>query len=185
MRIVLVLVVFLLYIKLQARYYPQLVDFLCGCEHCETVSRSEPLIIGTHMLRCHSWRDATLRTMEIMEQMKKPEVEIKKREEEPEIKIIKEQADEHVNIYNDYKWREDALHGFTYSTTHQSISTEDMWLYLEDLGWVWTFGKDRKFLYSENFEWIYAEIYKEKRILYWYDKRMWVFPSDIKKEYLK
>lgn len=53
------------------RYYPQIKDFICGCEYCETVSTSEPLDIGRHMIRCHSWRDATMNAISIMEQMKK------------------------------------------------------------------------------------------------------------------
>ena len=56
---------------LAKRYYPQVKDFLCGCDYCETVHAGEPLDIGYHMMHCHSWRDSTLKTIRIMEQMKK------------------------------------------------------------------------------------------------------------------
>ena len=117
--------------------------------------------------------------------MKKPDIEIKKREDQGQNKIIREQADEHVNMYNDYKWREDALHGWTYSTTYQTVSLDDMWLYREDLGWVWTFGREKKFLYSEAHGWIYNIIYKSKRVLYFYDRRLWMLASKVKQTSLK
>ena len=51
------------------RYYPQVKDFICGCEYCETVHVGQPLDIGYHMMHCHSWRESTLKTMKIMELM--------------------------------------------------------------------------------------------------------------------
>ena len=176
-------IVFLCFYKLEAGRIIQLKDFLCGCEYCNTVPTGEPLDIGRHMIMCHSWRDATLKTMEIMEQMKKPDVKIEKREEQTKNKIIREEADEHVNIYNDYMWRqENILHGWSYSTTHQTFSLEDMWLYLEDFGWTWTFGQEKAFLYTEHNGWIYLMLYKNTRILYWYDRRIWMTVSRFKQE---
>ena len=183
MRIFYVLVFLLLIIKTKAGTIIQLKDFLCGCEYCVTVPTQEPLDIGRHMIMCHSWRDATLKTMKIMEQMKKPEIKIKKREEKPDNKKIKEQLDEHVDIYNDYKWRKDEAYGWTYSTTYQTMNLKDMWRYLEDLGWVWSFGREKKFLYSENHGWIYNTIYKSKRVLYFYDRRIWMLASRARQEY--
>ncbi len=176
-------IVFLSFYKLEAGRIVQLVDFLCGCEYCETINPTEPLDIGRHFITCHSWRDATLKTMEIMEQMKKPDVKIEKREEQTKNKIIREEADEHVNIYNDYMWRQESiLHGWSYSTTHQAFSLEDMWLYLEDFGWTWTFGQEKAFLYTEHNGWIYLMLYKNTRILYWYDRRIWMTVSRFKQE---
>tara|TARA_Y100000361_G_C11159602_1_gene346300 strand:- start:227 stop:787 length:561 start_codon:yes stop_codon:yes gene_type:complete len=176
----------LLIIKLEAGTVIQIKDFLCGCAYCKTVDTGEPLDIGRHMVMCHGWREATLKTMKIMELTKKPEVKVEKRKEVPQHKIIREQADEHVNIYNDYMWRqENILHGWSYSTTHQAFSQEDIWLYLEDFGWVWTLGKERKFLYTEHNGWIYLMLYKNTRVMYWYDRRIWMTVSKFKQEYQK
>ena len=185
MKVFFALIVFFIYIKLEAGTIIQIKDFLCGCDHCDTVSTGEPLDIGRHMIMCHSWRKGMQKTMEVMRQTQKPEVEVKEIGDPKESKIIKDQPDENINIYNDYKWRDDPIHGWAYATTHQVISSEDMWLYRRDLGWVWTFGEERKFLYSEDYGWIYNIIYKSKRVLYFYDKRIWLLASRIKQKDLK
>jgi len=156
---------------------PQMKDFLCGCEHCETVDRGEPLDIASHMIRCHSWRKGMQKTMEIMEQTKKPKIKIIKKEKK---QVVRERADSHVDIYNDYKWRQDEAYGWTYSTTYQSMNLKDMWRYLEDLGWVWSFGREKNFLYSESYGWLYLMSYKNERIAYWYDRRIWALLGSFK-----
>ena len=52
----------------------QIKDFLCGCNHCATVSTGEPLDIASHMILCESQREGMLKTIEIMNRTKKPEL---------------------------------------------------------------------------------------------------------------
>ena len=75
MRII-ILLLFLANISFAGRII-QLKDFLCGCEYCVTVPTQEPLDIGRHMIMCHSSREATLKTLAIMEATKKPKLEDK------------------------------------------------------------------------------------------------------------
>lgn len=112
-----------------------------------------------------------------MRQTEKPKVKIIKKEKK---KIVRERADSHVDIYNDYKWREDEAYGWTYSTTYQSMNLKDMWRYLENLGWVWSFGREKKFLYSEKHGWLYLMNYKNTRVVYWYDRRIWALLKNFK-----
>jgi len=151
---------------------PQMKDYLCGCEYCITVNQGEPLDISGHMIRCHSWRKGMQKTMEIMRQTQKPKVNIIKKEKE-EKRVVEADQDLYVDIYNDYKWREDAAYGWNYSTTYQNMNLKDMWRYLDSLGWVWIFGREKNFLYSEKYGWLYLARYKGSRIAYWYDRRIW------------
>ena len=169
------------------RYLPQVTDFLCGCDYCVTVNPHEALDIGIHMSRCHGWRKSMMKTVEYMEQNKPdihgipakdmlpslptniPEKEIS--EPEPELSIIDDP-------YNDYKWRHTESHGWTYSTTFQHTTTEDTWIYREDLGWVYNFNTSPGFLYSEDHGWFYNTFYYTENILYWYDRRYWLFAHD-------
>ena len=64
---------------------PQMKDFLCGCKYCETVDTGEPLDIGGHMIRCHSWRKGMQRTMELMRKTEQPKIEVEIRTEQPAI----------------------------------------------------------------------------------------------------
>ena len=174
-----------------ARYVIQLKDFLCGCEHCETVSTSEPLDIGRHMIMCHSWRESTMKTIRIMEQMKKekeledqygipiedtlPTYSVpKKQETKVEEKILEEPK----TIHNDHTWREHDLHGWNYSATAQNLPNSEGWIYREDLEWVWTFSEKENFLYSVDYGWFYAMKYQNYRLLYWYDRRYWLLAND-------
>ena len=163
--------------ELSAGRIIQMKDFLCGCAHCETVPTQEPLDIGRHMIMCHTWREATMKTMEIMRETEKPKIKIIKKERK---KVTRDRADSHVDIYNDYKWRENEVYGWTYSNTHQVMSLDDMWRYLERLGWVWSFGKQKRFLYSEKYGWLYLMNHKGTRVLYWYDRRIWVLLKNFK-----
>lgn len=174
-----------------ARTAIQLKDFLCGCEHCETVSKSEPLDIGRHLISCHSWRDATLKTMRIMEQMKKekeledqygipiedtlPSYAVPKKQE---TKIEEIFSEEPKTIHNDHTWREHDLHGWNYSATAQNLPNSEGWIYREDIKWVWTFSDKENFLYSIDYGWFYAMRYQNYRLLYWYDRRYWLLAND-------
>ncbi len=186
------LVLFLLLVSTaSAAYVIQLKDFLCGCEYCETVSTSEPLDIGRHMISCHSWRDATLKTMRIMEEMKKekeledqygipiedtlPSYAVPKKKE---TKVEENFSEEPKTIHNDHEWRQDDLHGWNYSATAQSLPNSEGWIYREDLEWVWKFSEKENFLYSIDHGWFYATKYKEYRLLYWYDRRYWLLAND-------
>ena len=79
--------------------------------------------------------------------------------------------------YNDYQWRYIETQGWTYSTTHQS-TTNDTWIYREDLGWVFSFGIEANFLYSEEHGWFYTMRFNDRNVLYWYDRRYWLYAHD-------
>ena len=187
-------VTLMLPIVVLSRTIVQLKDFLCDCEYCETVSTSEPLDIGRHMISCHSWRDATIKTMRIMEQMKKEKeledqsgipiedtlpalVVPKKRETKIEEKITEKPK----TIHNDHTWREHDLHGWNYSATAQNLPNSEGWIYREDIKWVWTFSEEENFLYSIDYGWFYAMRYQNYRLLYWYDRRYWLLAETFDK----
>ena len=170
---------------------PQMKDFLCGCEYCETVDPGEPLDIGRHMIMCHGWRDSTMKTFRLMEQMKQqklndkhgvpiedtlPTYHVPQKNEKP--KIEENFSAEPKTIHNDYTWREHDIHGWNYSTTAQHILNDEGWIYREDLKWVWTFSKKENFLYSMDYGWFYAMRYKDHKLLYWYDRKYWLLASD-------
>jgi len=175
-----------------ARYVIQLKDFLCGCDHCETVSTSEPLDIGRHMIMCHSWRESTMKTIRIMEQMKKekeledqygipiedtlPTYHVPKKNEKSQVE--ENFSEEPKTIHNDHTWREHDIHGWNYSATAQNLPNSEGWIYREDLKWVWTFSEKENFLYSMDYGWFYAMRYKDHRLLYWYDRKYWLLASD-------
>ena len=48
------------------RYYPQIEDFLCGCDYCESLNKHEPLDIGFHIMQHKAWRDGLIKTMDLM-----------------------------------------------------------------------------------------------------------------------
>ena len=176
------------------RYYPQIEDFLCGCDYCETVHAGEPLDIGYHMMNCHSWRKSMIKTMKMMEESKPdpfgipvrdtlPDYSKKNFSEEPKNvhKVDTNIKEPKLSViddpYNDYEWRYIDNHGWTYSTTIQSTSN-DTWIYREDLGWVFSFGVEQNFLYSEDHGWFYTMRYNDLNILYWYDRRYWLYAHD-------
>jgi hypothetical protein len=165
----------------------QIQDFLCGCEYCVTVNTSEPLQVGRHMIMCHSWRESTMKTFQIMQEMKQqklnnekgipieetlPNIDIPQRDDPPIVKS------EPQTIHNDYQWRVHEDHGWTYSTTSQHTLNIEGWLYREDLKWVWLFGDDREFMYSVGHGWFYSLNHNNHRLLYWYDRRYWLLASD-------
>ena len=176
------------------RYYPQISDFLCGCKYCESVNKHEPLDIGIHFSRCLSRNQQFQKTMDILNESKPdpfgipardmlPDPSRKNFSEEPKNvhkvdTTIKEPKLEIINDpYDDYEWRYIDNHGWTYSTTIQS-STHDTWIYREDLGWVFSFGIEANFLYSEEYGWFYSMWYNDRYILYWYDRRYWLYAHD-------
>lgn len=154
---------------LMAKVGPQMNDFLCGCEYCETVNPQEPLQLASHFIMCHSWREATLRTVELMRQTEKPKIESEDKNKLKEINKDEQNTDPE----KDYKWRESDDYGKIYSTTNQINGVGDGWVYLDELSWVWLFERTHKFMYSENYGWIYHKKYKKQKILYWYDRRRW------------
>ena len=159
----------------------QLKDFLCGCEYCETVHTGEPLDIGRHMILCHSWRDATLKTMRIMEEMKThgtpvadtlPTFHVKKPPVEEPISNI-------IDINDQYEWIEDDLYGVIFVDSKSTIELGNQWIYSDELGWVWVMGDMKEFLYSEARGWLYNTKYNEHKILYWYDRKLWYFSHEL------
>ena len=174
---------------------PQMKDFLCGCEYCETVDTGEPLDIAGHMIRCHSWRKGMQRTMELMRQSQgnvnetmhqnqgipdQPKIEVETRTEEPAIEenFSWENLTNEIDPYKDYTWKETELHGWAYATTNQVNFNKDQWIHLEDLGWVWSMANARNFTYSYEHGWIYTILYRKTRVLYWYDRRRWILPKN-------
>ena len=160
----------------------QMKDLLCGCEHCKTVDPGVPLHIGYHMMKCHSWREGMQETMEMMRKTEKPKVKIEKRPEtipaEIEENFSEEINDNVDNPNTDYTWKETDSHGWAYATTNQINFFTDQWLYLEELGWVWTMASNKHFMYTYDYGWIYTMIYQNIRVLYWYDRRIWMLPRD-------
>ena len=174
---------------------PQMKDFLCGCEYCETVDTGEPLDIGGHMIRCHSWRKGMQKTMELMRQSQgnvnetmhqnqgipdQPKIEVETRTEQPAIEenFSWENLTNEIDPYKDYTWKETELHGWAYATTNQVNFNKDQWIHLEDLGWVWSMANARNFTYSYDYGWIYTILHQNTRVLYWYDRRYWLLPTD-------
>ena len=163
----------------------QMNDLLCGCEYCETVDKGFPLDIASHMIRCHSWRLAMQRTMELMRQTEQPKIEVEIRAEEPkkiEENFLGENLTNEIDPYKDYTWKETELHGWAYATTNQVNFNKDQWIHLEDLGWVWSMANPRNFTYSYDYGWIYTILYRNSRVLYWYDRRMWLLAKDFRKK---
>ena len=160
---------------------PQLKDFLCGCEYCVTVPTQEPLDIGRHMVMCHSWRDATLKTMRIMEEMKQVEIE----QQEPAIEVPSvvngsgPQSDPITG--KTYDWQHTEQLGVVFADVEHVQFDIDQWLYLDQIEWVWMLAHQSEFLFSYDFGWLYTQNYFGYRIYYWYDRRMWVFSRDFHK----
>ena len=152
----------------------QLKDFLCGCPYCNTVNRHEPLDIASHMLRCHSWKKSMQKTIELMRQTKKPQIEIKKRTAlpPPPSKVATPRTD--------YKWRLNPTHGWVYATTYQVVTSHSCWIYREDLRWVWLFGSQNRFMYSDTYGWLYNSTYLNRRVVYYYEERRWTLPEFLK-----
>ena len=165
----------------------QLRDFLCGCDYCVTVNTSEPLQVGRHMIMCRSWRESTMKTFQILQEMKQqnlsdehgtpiedtlPQIQIPKKDEPPIVESVT------LTVHNDYQWRDHEDHGWAYTTTYQHTLQYEGWLYREDLKWVWLFGDSREFMYSLDHGWFYTLRHNNQRMLYWYDRRYWLLASD-------
>jgi hypothetical protein len=175
------------------RYYPQIEDFLCGCNYCESINKHEPLDVGYHMMQHQAYRDGLIKTMDIINRKPDPfgipvrdtlpDYSRKNFSEEPKNvhKVDTTIKEPKLSIiddpYNDYEWRYIDNHGWTYSTTIQS-TTNDTWIYREDIGWVFSFGIEQNFLYSEEHGWFYTMRYIDRNILYWYDRRYWLYAHD-------
>ena len=145
---------------LAGRYYPQIEDFYVGAI-IESFHKHEPLDIGFHIMQHQAWRDGLIKTMDLMNQASLnpfgilvrdtlPNTRREKFSEEPNNihKVDTTIKEPKLSIiddpYNDYEWRYIDNHGWTYSTTIQS-SSNDTWIYREDLGWVFSFGVEAKF----------------------------------------
>ena len=160
----------------------QMNDLLCGCEYCKTVDKGFPLDLANHMIRCHSWRKGMQKTMELMRQTEQPKIEVEIRAEEPrqiEENFLGVNLTNEIDPYKDYTWKETELHGWAYATTNQVNFNIDQWIYLEELGWVWSMASPRSFTYSYDYGWFYTILYQNNRVLYWYDRRRWMLPKNI------
>jgi hypothetical protein len=181
---------------------PQMKDFLCGCEYCETVDKGFPLDLASHMIRCHSWRKGMQKTMELMLQSQgnvdevmhqnqgisdQPKIEIEIRAEQPAIEenFLGENLTNEIDPYSDYTWKETELHGWAYATTNQVNFNTDQWIHLEDLGWVWSIANPKNFTYSYDYGWIYTILYQNTRVLYWYDRRRWMLSKNIASSFVQ
>ena len=168
-------VLFLLVLNLQGRTIIQLKDFLCGCDYCDTVSTSEPLDIGRHMIMCHSWRDATLKTMNIMRQMEQEKLDLKKKAEQLE------QADTISSVQqiitSNYSWMHHEIYGSIYTDTTQINMSVDRWVYTNAYKWVWVIADVDHFLYSYDYGWLYVTKYQQFKVTYRYDIKRWILPD--------
>ena len=164
-----------------ARTVIQLKDCLCGCEHCVTVPTQEPLDIGRHMIMCHSWRDATLKTMRIMEEMR--QAEIKQPEPIVEVPQVIEQSSKRTDPETGitYDWQHNDQLGMVYADVEHVQFDVDQWLYLEHIEWVWMMGGQTNFLFSYDHGWLYTQNYFGYKIYYWYDRRTWCLSRYIHK----
>ncbi len=168
------LILFVVVTSTQARVGPQLKDFLCGCEYCVTVPTQEPLDIGRHMIMCHSSRDATLKTLEIMRQMKQERLDLEKKASQLEqLDVIRSIQD---SITSTYTWTTHEIYGSVYSDPSQLSRSVDRWIYTEDFKWVWSVADMENFLYSYDYGWLYVTKYQWFRVVYWYEKQTWTFP---------
>lgn len=152
-------------------------DFLCGCEYCITVDKGEPLDIANHMMRCHGWREGMRETMEAMKESQVPEVEVEKLQKK---EVTIDGRKERDADFKDYIWQEDELYGWTFSNFNNTSLNEDQWIYLEFLGWSWSPAFNRRFIYSYNYQWIYIDSYLNNKIIYWYDRRIWMRLKNLK-----
>ena len=151
-------------------------DYLCGCEYCETVNAGEPLDIGRHMMLCHSWREATLKTIEIMNKTKKPKLKNKNKTKLNKTESNNQIANQNHPNEKEHEWRQDNTGDWVFS----NLLNKDGWIYREDAGWLWTFNKKR-FFYSEHYGWLYNYIFHQRRVFYWYDRRIWILPGKLPK----
>ena len=159
----------------------QIKDFLCGCKYCETINTGEALDIGRHMISCHSWRDATLKTMALMNQTKKPKLKDinKTKIEVSKNKEINKTTNQNYSNKQNYKWSKDIEGDWTFSDFNNLLN-KDGWIYKEHIGWLWTFNR-ATFLYSEKYGWLYNYSFNNRKVYYWYDRRRWVFSNKIHK----
>jgi hypothetical protein len=109
-----------------------------------------------------------IKTMELLNETPEPEVLVPPRESQPEDISITDQQ---------YNWSEDTLYGWVYADSTQTTILENQWIYTESLDWIWVFDSPRNFSYSANYGWLYTRIYMGEKVVYWYDKRMWMIPS--------
>ena len=155
----------------------QVKDFLCGCDYCNTVNAQEPLDISGHMIRCHSWKKSMEKTMEIMNQTEKPKI-IKKEEQNNSLQNEIANYLESNNL--NHEWSNDIDGSWVYLNNDSISQGLDSWLYREDLGWIWAFNKNQ-FLFSERYGWLLNYSVARRRVFYWYDRRIWIFPKILSK----
>ena len=137
------------------------------------------------MMKCESWRESMQKAVEEMQKTKKPNIDVPKKEEEnktPDINIYKPSIiDPKIKIIKDpyltYTWKYEKQYGWVYASQEQ-IDQRQGWIYREDLGWVWRFSENESFIYSEEYGWFFSIYIFDKNILYWYDRRIWMFASD-------
>lgn len=159
---------------MQARVGPQLKDFLCGCDYCVTIPTQQPLDIGKHMIMCHSWKEATLKTMNVMRQLKQESLNLEKKTsqlEQPD--VIRSIQD---SITSTYTWTSHEIYGSVYSDPTQLSGSVDQWIYTKDFKWVWSVADMENFLYSYEYGWLYVTKYQQFRIIYFYEKKQWILP---------
>ena len=155
----------------------QIKDFLCGCDYCKTVPTGQPLDIASHMMLCDSQRQGMLKTIEVMNSMKKPKLEDKNLTKIEENKQKPKTSRETSSDYQKHKWTQDNEGTWIFSNEEQLLN-KDGWMYREDIGWLWSFNK-KTFLYSEIYGWLYNYHFNKYKIYYWYDKRGWFRPKKL------
>jgi hypothetical protein len=117
------------------------------------------------------------KTMELMNETKTPKVKIKKINKSPEASADSKEND---STTSGYSWVEDDLYGWTYSSRAEINIELDKWVYLQNLGWVWSPSFNKSFIYSYIYGWIYVKRYLNYRVGYLYDRRIWNLLSNLK-----
>ena len=79
--------------------------------------------------------------------------------------------------YNDYEWNiliiTDGLIQLLFKVPHMIHGyIVKIW------NWVFSFGIEQNFLYSEEHGWFYTMRFNDRNILYWYGRRYWLYAHD-------
>lgn len=161
-------------------YSVEVSDFLCDCDFCKTVNKSEPIDIGYHILKCETWSGRRAKEdkkeapesppqeyLLIVEDSKIPTIsEVKKLEEEKEklnAKVkelqnrIKELEDFILEL--DSQKKDLPIEGWIYDSKHFK------WVYLSD--------KIYPYLYSQDLGWMKYEPGSKPKQFYMYKQQKW------------
>ena len=111
-----------------------------------------------------------------MNKTKKPKLKNKNKTKLNKTESNNQIANQNHPNEKEHEWRQDNTGDWVFS----NLLNKDGWIYREDAGWLWTFNKKR-FFYSEHYGWLYNYIFHQRRVFYWYDRRIWILPGKLPK----